>query len=233
MSPVGTGAGAAGRAASPRSTSSATMRPSGPVPRSDARSMPRSRAMRRASGEALMRPPFDALALGAGSAASSHVRRCLATLFALGVALVRFAASRRLRHAGVARSLADLLALLADVRDRLPDRRLALAAARSSAARRRSRTRPPASPCRCRSRRAARPSRPCRPRYFSHFVIVPASMPWPSRGSLTSDRHGYFPTVRLIAASTSSACGTTNCSITGANASGANFAPTRSIGASR
>src|SRR5207248_4715006 len=46
-------------------------------------------------------------------------------------------------------------------------------------------------------------------------------------------RHGYiFPTVRLIAASTSSACGTTNASITGANGSGENFAPTRSIGAS-
>ena len=63
ISPVGTAAGAAdGAAASPRSTSSATMRPSGPVPRSDESSMPRSRAMRRASGEALMRPPFDGLA---------------------------------------------------------------------------------------------------------------------------------------------------------------------------
>ena len=41
-----------------------------------------------------------------------------------------------------------------------------------------------------------------------------------------------MPTVRLIAASTSSACGTTKFSITGANGSGENFAPTRSIGAS-
>ena len=71
------------------------------------------------------------------------------------------------------------------------------------------------------------------PSDFSHFVTVPASMPWPSRGSLTSLATAiYFPTVRLIAASTSAACGTTYCSITGANASGANFAPTRSIGAS-
>ena len=42
-----------------RSTSSATTRPSGPVPATALRSMPRSRAMRRASGEALMRPPFS------------------------------------------------------------------------------------------------------------------------------------------------------------------------------
>ena len=74
----------------------------------------------------------------------------------------------------------------------------------------------------------------CSPSDFSHRVTVPDSMPWPSRGSLTSlaMRGAYFPTVRFIAASTSSACGTTNCSITGANASGANFDPTRSIGAS-
>ena len=71
------------------------------------------------------------------------------------------------------------------------------------------------------------------PSFFSHFVTVPDSIPWPSRGSLTSDAIAYFPTVRRIAASTSSACGTTYCSITGANASGTNFAPTRSIGASR
>ena len=59
-SPAGTGAGAAagavGPPASARSTSSATMRPSGPVPRSDASSIPRSRARRRASGDALILP---------------------------------------------------------------------------------------------------------------------------------------------------------------------------------
>src|SRR6266851_1596326 len=42
-----------------RSTSSATTRPSGPVPATALRSTPRSRAIRRASGEALMRPPFS------------------------------------------------------------------------------------------------------------------------------------------------------------------------------
>ena len=50
--------GAARRPAAPRaarSTSSATMRPSGPVPVSPASSTPRSRAIRRASGEALTR----------------------------------------------------------------------------------------------------------------------------------------------------------------------------------
>ena len=42
-----------------RSTSSATTRPSGPVPATALRSMPRSRAIRRASGEALTRPPLS------------------------------------------------------------------------------------------------------------------------------------------------------------------------------
>ena len=58
ISPVGTAAGAAGAADWPRSTSSAMIRPSGPVPCSARRSIPRSRAMRRASGDALMRPPL-------------------------------------------------------------------------------------------------------------------------------------------------------------------------------
>ena len=60
-SPAGSAEGAvdaAAGAAAPeaaRSTSSARIRPSGPVPWSDARSTPRSRAMRRASGDALRR----------------------------------------------------------------------------------------------------------------------------------------------------------------------------------
>ena len=55
----GAAAGAAAGAApgARRSTSSATIRPSGPVPLTDARSTPCSRASRRASGEALMRSP--------------------------------------------------------------------------------------------------------------------------------------------------------------------------------
>ena len=46
-----------GWAAWARSMSSATIRPSGPVPSISARSTPRSRAIRRASGEALIRSP--------------------------------------------------------------------------------------------------------------------------------------------------------------------------------
>ena len=56
-------------------------------------------------------------------------------------------------------------------------------------------------------------------------------MPWPRRGSLTSVAIVRC-TVRWIASTTSLAWGTTNSSITGANGIGANFAPTRSIGAS-
>ncbi len=68
----GTTAGAAGAdVTSARSTSSATMRPSGPVPRSRERSMPRSRAILRASGEALIRPPSVLAAAGAGAADST------------------------------------------------------------------------------------------------------------------------------------------------------------------
>ncbi len=59
ISPAGAaaGAGVAAGCFAARSTSSATIRPSGPVPESAARSTPSSRAMRRASGDALMRPP--------------------------------------------------------------------------------------------------------------------------------------------------------------------------------
>ncbi len=69
-SPDGTERGAAwpGAAATwARSTSSATIRPSGPVPRSDDSSIPRSRAIRRASGEALMRAPFVSTAAAGGA----------------------------------------------------------------------------------------------------------------------------------------------------------------------
>ena len=57
---TGVGAGAAAGAVAPasaRSTSSATIRPSGPVPRICASSIPRSRAIRRANGDALIRSP--------------------------------------------------------------------------------------------------------------------------------------------------------------------------------
>ncbi len=71
-SPLGARAPADGAAltapdAEARSTSSATMRPSGPVPRRAESSIPRSRAMRRASGDALTRPPFVLSTLCSGS----------------------------------------------------------------------------------------------------------------------------------------------------------------------
>src|SRR5205814_148365 len=66
-SPAGAAAGAAVGAAPARSTSSATILPSGPVPDSAARSIPCSRAIRRASGDAFTRPPFPCAATGSPS----------------------------------------------------------------------------------------------------------------------------------------------------------------------
>src|SRR5439155_19193263 len=72
-----TGTGAPPGAAA-RSTSSATTRPSGPVPATALSSMPRSRAIRRASGEALIRPPLSAdgcLTSATGSPMPAAARR--------------------------------------------------------------------------------------------------------------------------------------------------------------
>jgi hypothetical protein len=65
---------AAGAPAAAFSTSSATIRPSGPVPSTPVRSMPRSRAIRRASGEALTRPSLVSNRLSAGSPAVGSTR---------------------------------------------------------------------------------------------------------------------------------------------------------------
>jgi hypothetical protein len=92
ISPLGAaavGAGAVAAAAGcacARSTSSATMRPSGPVPRICARSTPRSRAMRRASGEALIRP-FAEPSLDAWGAASARAAGS-ASCFGFGASAV-------------------------------------------------------------------------------------------------------------------------------------------------
>jgi hypothetical protein len=64
-------AAGAGAAADPLSRSTATMRPSGPVPETEERSIPRSRAILLARGDALIRPPFDDAA-GAGSDGTSR-----------------------------------------------------------------------------------------------------------------------------------------------------------------
>ncbi len=67
-------AGAAfGAATTPRSTSSATIRPSGPLPWSWAMSIPFSRASRRASGEALTRPAVCTGASATAAVAASAV----------------------------------------------------------------------------------------------------------------------------------------------------------------
>ncbi len=69
---AGGAAGAAPEAAA--STSALTIRPPGPVPCSVVRSIPCSRAMRRATGEAFGRPPLpsDGGAAGAGAAAAAR-----------------------------------------------------------------------------------------------------------------------------------------------------------------
>ena len=151
---AGASAAQPGRAAA-RSTSSATMRPSGPVPWRPASSSPRSFASRRASGEAFTRfsSPADCstgcgflrlrrLAVGIGGCLAS----ALSLVFALRSRIPLFlrlpfchlAGSavivlRRLRSGavpirrlrlllrGLLRFRGDLLAFLADDRDRLPD----------------------------------------------------------------------------------------------------------------
>ena len=109
-SPTAIGAGAAAGAASARSTSSATIRPSGPVPRMVERSIPRSRAIRRASGDAFTRP-------------SRAGRRRLRRRLGLRRGLRRLLLSDLLGRLGLRDR--ELLALLADHADRLADRHLA------------------------------------------------------------------------------------------------------------
>jgi hypothetical protein len=76
-SPAGAATAAAGAAfgvaTAPRSTSSATIRPSGPLPESVAMSIPFSRASLRASGEALTRPSGRAGASATAAVAASAV----------------------------------------------------------------------------------------------------------------------------------------------------------------
>ena len=109
--------------AAARSTSSATIRPSGPVPVRLARSMLRSRAIRRASGEALTRPSTRER-LRASAAASlllgGRLPSSLALLLARGpgrafLLLVLVDLDLGLGLGG------DVLALLADDRDPLAD----------------------------------------------------------------------------------------------------------------
>ena len=73
--------------AAARSTSSATIRPSGPVPTRPRSSTPRSRAASHASGEALIRSPFAAGAAGATtSTGAAAIGAAAATGAAAGAA---------------------------------------------------------------------------------------------------------------------------------------------------
>ena len=155
-SPVGAGAGATdggavGPPASARSTSSATMRPSGPVPRicreldaALARDPPRERRRLDPPVRRTRSPPAAAPPAPARAPARSCCRRP--------------PSARR-----GSRVLGNVLALVADERRSSSRPRPRPRRSRSSAGRRTPRPRPPASPCRCRARRAARPSRPARP----------------------------------------------------------------------
>jgi len=112
---AGAGAAGAGAPAAARSTSSATTRPSGPVPLSEPSSMPRSRAIRRASGDALMRAPAPLPCDG------GHFTAALALLLArrAGRALLLCRFRDRLCLLGL--DGRDVLALLADEGDRGAD----------------------------------------------------------------------------------------------------------------
>ena len=128
---AGAGAAAGVAPTSARSTSSATIRPSGPVPVSDESSIPAlagdpAGERRRLDPAAVLRrllPHLGDLLCGAAAA--------LALLFARGAGRAFFLRIlvdllRRARAVAARRRLGRLLALLADERDRLADRHLAL-----------------------------------------------------------------------------------------------------------
>ena len=165
--------GGAGRRP-PRRRPSRSARP-GPVPCRPERSMPCSRAMRRATGEAFARPPLPLVALARGSGGGLRglgLRRRRGRLGGGG----RRGRGRRLARAAVARRLGLLrrlgrravagrrLAAGADARDDLADgQRVALLGddrQRAGACR----PRRSSWPCRSRSPRARRRGRPRRPR---------------------------------------------------------------------
>ena len=118
-------ASAGAAAGSKRSTSSATMRPSGPVPRIWESSTPFSRAIRRASGEALIRPPSAGAAGSAAGASSCAGSSAPAAASASGAEAPFVDAGAVRRSPGSGKR--DLLARLADERDDGADRGLALA----------------------------------------------------------------------------------------------------------
>ncbi len=249
-SPAGaaTAAGAAfGAATAPRSTSSATIRPSGPLPDSVAMSIPFSRASLRASGEALTRPSgrtgasaTAAVAASAVAAAASWPRARWSSIPGAEAPSVWASSCSSTAASSDSASAAgrgavpggDVLALAADEGDRPADLDLARVdddlqqdAVGLGLDLLRHLVRVELVERLALLDRLALALQPLDDRAGLHPLAQPRE--------LDLGRHYALATVRFTASSTSAACGTTHCSIAGENASGANFAPTRSIGASR
>src|SRR3954466_7555461 len=171
-----TGAAAAGASACTRSTSSATIRPSGPVPCSDESSMPRSRAMRRASGEALIRPFVDGVLLGAGCASAAAAAAARPSWRSGS----RFGASAGFSaDAGASSPALPMNAIVSPTGTSPSDTAILIRTPSASAS----------TSCVTLSVSSSQSGSPfwtASPSRFSHLTIVPDSIPWPSRGSLTS-----------------------------------------------
>ena len=176
-SPVGAGVGATdggavGPPASARSTSSATIRPSGPVPRIPESSMPRSRAMRRASGDALIRPLPDAIAAccgascagaGSGSLGFASAPRVGAAAATSGTSSPSEPMNATVCPTGTSPSATAILS-------RTPAASASTSCVTLSVS----------------SSKSGSPFSTGSPSDLSQRTIVPDSMPWPSRGRMTS-----------------------------------------------
>src|SRR5919198_1167435 len=157
--------------AAARSTSSATTRPSGPVPAMALRSMPRSRAMRRARGDALTRP--FVVAAGAGSLICVGSSRRSVSAFAgsfgsgCGSATSTFSPCSPITAIVLPTSTSPSLTAIFS---RTPDASASTSCVTLSVS----------------SSYSGSPFSTGSPSDFSHLTIVPDSIPCPSRGSLIS-----------------------------------------------
>src|SRR3954454_2154514 len=164
-----------GAPASARSTSSATIRPSGPVPRTARRSIPRSRARRRASGEALTRPLAAAVAAPSGDGAGSD-RGSSSAFSSLLLASVGGAASAT---SGTSSPSAPMKATVCPT-GTSPSATAILSRTPAASA---------STSCVTLSVSSSNSGSPfCTgsPSDLSQRTIVPDSIPWPSRGRMTS-----------------------------------------------
>src|SRR5712691_2393375 len=170
--------GAAGAVAA-RSTSSATTRPSGPVPRICARSMPRSRAIRRASGDALIRPPslvwtgHESWTTGVSALAG---RSSFGACLSFGFCSFGWAPFPETATASPSSPITAIVLPTSTspsdtaIFSRTPDASASTSCVTLSVS----------------SSYRGSPFSTCSPSDFSHLTIVPDSIPCPSRGSLTS-----------------------------------------------